>query len=124
VSFSFCLSQKQRLCNPPLQPIRATFLAHLSLFHLIILILRKIITGNEFPRYSTPSTFPSPHLSPVQMFSSFRSKPPSVKVPPLISETKFHTRTEPGTEIAILYIQTCISPDNKQYMQTQADQIV
>jgi hypothetical protein len=58
---------------------------------LDILILAKS-TSYEVSHYAVFSNIPSLHLSKVQILSSApRSRTPSVCVPPLMSETKFHT---------------------------------
>jgi hypothetical protein len=77
-------------------PMRATCPAHI-IFHDVIII---IIFGEEIsyqtPRYAVLSNPLSLHLSSAEMFSPAPcSQTPSVYVPPLMSETKFHTHTDP-----------------------------
>jgi hypothetical protein len=56
--------------------------------------------------YAILSTFPSLHPSSVQT--------PSVYVPPLMPETKFHTHTEPHTQFIVLNILIFTFLDSRQ----------
>jgi hypothetical protein len=81
-------------------PIRATCHVHLIFLDLIILIVQS--TSYEAPHYAVFSNLLSLHLSLVQIFSSapcFRT--PSVYVPPLKSEPRFHTHREPRCNLAL-----------------------
>jgi hypothetical protein len=64
-------------------------------------------TNHEAAGYEIFSILPSPHLSSVLIFSSAPcSQTPSVYVPPLMSETKFHTHTEPQAKLWVKYTQS------------------
>jgi hypothetical protein len=92
------------LCAFLFSPFRATCPTHLIVLALISLIILAKSTNHEALHYAFFSILLSPHLSSVQISSSehcFQTLP--VYVPPLMSETKFHTHTEPG-KIMVLYI--------------------
>jgi hypothetical protein len=75
-----------------LQFVLHTVLISSSLTWPFYLYLAKS-TSYEAPRYAVFSTVPPLHLFSVQMFSSALCSA-SVCVPPLVSETKFHTHKE------------------------------
>jgi hypothetical protein len=65
-----------------------------------LLIMQFSPNSYEAPHYVVFSKLLSLNLSSVQIFSSAPcSETPSVYVPPLMSETKFHTHTEPQAKL-------------------------
>jgi hypothetical protein len=78
--------------------IRATCPAHLTLLYFILRNYMYLAnnTSYEAPHYAVFSSLLSLYPSSVQMSSSAPcSQTPSVYVPPIVPETKFHTYTEP-----------------------------
>jgi hypothetical protein len=70
---------------------------------VIILIILAKSTSYEVPHYAAFSNLLSLHPSSVQIFSwTPCSQTPSVYVPPLMSETKFHTSTEPEAKFGFM----------------------
>jgi hypothetical protein len=111
-----------RLAFPPIiykrssSPICATWPAHLILLDSIILIILAKSTNHEAPRYAIFSIHPSPHLPSVQISSSGPcSQTASACVPPLMSETKFHTHTEPQTKLSscVFWCLSFLTADEK-----------
>jgi hypothetical protein len=82
---------------PPISYMLPSSPAHLILLDLTILIIHgEKFSSYEAPHYIIFSNILSLHLSSVQIFSSTScSQTPAVCVPPVMSQTKFHTHTEP-----------------------------
>jgi hypothetical protein len=86
-------------------PIRPPCPAHLILLLDLIIL---IILGEEYnhatPRYAAFSTLRPLHPSSIQVLSSAPySQTPSVYVPPLVLETKFHSPAELQAKL-VMYI--------------------
>jgi hypothetical protein len=82
---------------------------------LIIIIILGKNSNYAAPRYAIFSTLPSLHPSLVQIFSSAPcSQMPSVYIPPLMSETMFHTHYRTAGKIIVLYILTFTFFDSRQ----------